>query len=491
MAKSNTRSADTQRLGGRVRALRRKQNLTQAQLAQRLDISASYLNLIEANHRPLPAPLLLQLAQLFHLDLATFAPSEDARLLSELLEVFSDPLFDAGDISSTDLRELAQGNPAVVRGVLDLYRAFRAARASSEAIAARVAAGEEGTGDVLPAMVPSEEVSDLFQERSNYFPELEAGAEALGKKAKLSLDDRFAGLSRHALKAHGIEVRMVRPVALGGALRRYDPSTKVLSLSEILPTRTRSFEVAHQLALIQERATLDRAADHSRLSNPESKALARVALANYFAGAVLMPYAPFLAAAREERYDIDVLGRRFGVGFEQVCHRLTTLRRPKAEGIPFHMLRIDMAGNLSKRFSASGIRFARFSGACPRWNIFQAFMTPGMIRIQISRMPEGNMFFCLARTIQKDSGGFHDPQPVLALGLGCQVQYAREMVYSDGMDLENFEVATPVGVTCRLCERTNCEQRAFPSLRHPLRIDENVHRASLYSGDTLKLPLAT
>ncbi len=194
-----------------------------------------------------------------------------------------------------------------------------------------------------------------------------------------------------------------------------------------------------------------------------------------------MPYAPFLKAAREERYDIDVIGRRFRVGFEQVCHRFTTLRRPGAEGVPFHMIRIDVAGNISKRFSASGIRFARFSGACPRWNVFAAFMTPGMIRIQISRMPDGAAYFCIARTIHKDSGGYHQQQPVQALGLGCRLEHARELVYSDGVDLGNGETATPVGVTCRLCERTDCEQRAFPSLRHPLEVDENVRGVSLYA----------
>src|SRR5262249_19335348 len=172
--------------------------------------------------------------------------------------------------------------------------------------------------------------------------------------------------------------------------RRFDPEKKILTLSELLPTRSRTFQLAHQLALLTQHARLDRLAQDPMLTSDESRALARVAFANYLAGAVLMPYGTFLQAAREERYDIDVIGRRFRVGFEQVCHRLTTLRKAGAEGVPFHMIRIDVAGNISKRFSASGIRFARFSGACPRWNVFAAFMTPGMIRIQVSRMPDGS-----------------------------------------------------------------------------------------------------
>jgi predicted transcriptional regulator len=227
---------------------------------------------------------------------------------------------------------------------------------------------------------------------------------------------------------------------------------------------------------------LDRLTANPLLTTDESRSLARAALANYFAAAVLMPYQPFLQAANEQRYDLDVIGRRFGTGFEQVAHRVTTLQRPGASGVSFHMIRIDVAGNISKRFSASGIPIARFSGACPRWNIFAAFSTPGMIRIQLSRMPDGAAYFCIARAVQADSHGFHSHPRVHAIGLGCPVSRAREMVYSDGLDLDNLDAAVPVGVTCRVCERTNCEQRAFPSLRHPLRIDENVRGVSLYAS---------
>jgi predicted transcriptional regulator len=205
-----------------------------------------------------------------------------------------------------------------------------------------------------------------------------------------------------------------------------------------------------------------------------------VALANYFAAAVAMPYQPFYEAARAERYDIELLGHRFDASFEQVCHRLTTLRRPGAEGIPFHLVRIDIAGNISKRFSGSGIRFARFSGACPRWNVHTAFLTPGMIRVQLSRMPDGTTYFCIARTLRRDRR-FHAPHAVQAIGMGCEVHHAREMVYADGIDTTNLSAAVPVGVTCRLCERMDCQQRAFPALQHRMEVDENVRGLSFYA----------
>jgi predicted transcriptional regulator/transcriptional regulator with XRE-family HTH domain len=473
------------RLGPKVRALRRRESLSQVQLAERLGISPSYLNLIESNRRPLPATLLIKLAQLFGTDLHAFGADDDARLVNDLLEVFSDPLFDAYQLTSTDLRDLALNHPQMARAMMALYTSYKTQRGATEELASRLD-GEEAAGPDQ-AMLPSEEVSDLIQSRMNYFPELEEGAEELWKKGRLDPEEIYPGLVRYLEKQHGVLVRIARGEAERGVLRRYETEKKILTLSELLPTRSRTFQLAHQIALLTDHGRIDHIVADAHLTTDESRGLARVALANYFAGAVLMPYTRFLEACRQERYDLDVIGRRFRVGFEQLCHRYTTLRRPGAEGVPFHMIRIDVAGNISKRFSSSGIRFARFSGACPRWNVFAAFMTPGMIRIQLSRFTDGAAYFCIARTIHKDSRGYHAQQPVQSIGLGCRVEHAREMVYSDGIDLESAHTATPVGVTCRLCERSDCEQRAFPSIRHPLQVDENVRGLSLYAPVPLRV----
>jgi predicted transcriptional regulator len=381
------------------------------------------------------------------------------------------------------VRELAAASPEAARAVLGLYRAYQAMRATADDLSSRLSDGEAllGPDGAHVFHVPSEEVSDYLQRSGNHFPAMEAAAEELAARAKLSADDLYAGLVRH-LEREGVAVKVAHWEQLRGTLRRYDPAHKTLTLSELLPTRSRTFQLAHQVAIITLADILERHAVEGRFSSDEARVLAKVALANYFAGAVLMPYAAFHQAARDERYDIDVLGRRFRVGFEQVCHRLTTLRRQGAEGVPFHMIRLDVAGNISKRFSASGIRFARYSGVCARWNTFSAFSTPGMIRIQVSRMPDGMTYFCIARTIQKDAGGYHAQQPVQSIGLGCQVEYARQLVYSDGVDLDSRDTLVPVGITCRLCERMQCEQRAVPSLKVPLHVDENVRGLSLYSA---------
>ncbi|MFO0665790.1 MAG: short-chain fatty acyl-CoA regulator family protein [Polyangiaceae bacterium] len=463
-------------VGAKLRALRRREGLSQASLAERLDISPSYLNLIENNRRSLPAALLLRLAQLFDLDLKSFAGDEDARTISELLEVFSDPLFEGGDLTSVDVREIATGNPNIARAVLSLYRAYQTARSRSDELVSQLSEGQD-KGVSAGAHLPNEEVSDFIQRKRNYFPAFEDAAKDLLTRVKGEL---APGLTHHLEKDLGVEVRLARWGDAAGILRRFDPEARVLHLSELLPTRSRSFQLAHQIALLSQRDLLDEVARDPCFTSEDSRALVRVALANYFAAAVLMPYERFLQAAREERFDIDVLGRRFRVGFEQVCHRLTTLRRPGHEGIPFHMIRIDVAGNISKRFSASGIRFARFSGACSRWNIFAAFQTPGMIRVQVSRMPEGASYVCIARTIQKDAGGYHAQQPVMAIGLGCELSHAKDLVYADAVNLEDPRLYVPVGVTCRTCERTDCGERALPSLKVPLRVDENRRGMTLY-----------
>lgn len=464
------------RLGAKIRLLRRQEGLSQVQLAEALAISPSYLNLIEGNKRPLTAPLLIRLAQQFKLDLKALAPEEDQRLSDDLMEVFGDPLFEPMDLQAQDVRELVQNNPALGRAVFELYRAYQHAQDSLGTLSAKLSDGQGY--DPEATRLPSEEVGDFIQQAMNHFPELEDAADALWEQSPLDMENPYPGLVS-IMEARGVAIRIHRVSEGPGLLRRFDPDRRSLSLSELLPQRSRAFQLAHQLALLDHSELLDQLTAHPLLRTPASRALARVALGNYFASAVLMPYERFLKAAKLERYDIDILARRFQASFEQVCHRLTTLRRPGAEGVPFHFLRLDIAGNISKSFSASGIRFARFSGACPRWNAHAAFLTPGLIRTQISEMPDGRKYFCIARTLQKDTGGYRGQHAMQALGLGCDIGHAKELIYADGLRLDQPPV--PIGVTCRLCERTDCEQRAFPPLQQALKVEENLRRTSFYA----------
>ena len=466
------------KFGSKLRMLRKRHGLRQVDLAEKLAISPSYLNLIEHDQRPLTAPLLLKVAELFPGDLKSFGADDHGRLVSDLHEVFGDALFEAHDVTTTDLREAAANEP-VSRAVVKLYHAYRDALEAMQGMASSASDGGELTG-IDPARLPSEEVSDVLQQNQNYFPELEEAAERLAADVGLERADPYPGLVRHLQKT-GIEVVVAAHPKAKGAMRRYDPTLKRLAVSEILSRYARNFQIAHQIGLLSLSREFEQILKRSHLTLKDSEALCRVALANYFAAALLMPYGPFLESARSLRYDIELLERRFGVSFEQVCHRLTTLRRPGQEGVPFHFIRVDIAGNISKHFSASGIRFARFSGLCPRWNVHSAFMTPGMMRTQISKMPDGTSYLCVARTVRQSLGGFGAAHPLHAISLGCEVQHARHLVYGDGLDVHNPSAAVPIGITCRLCERTDCEQRAFPPIHRKLGIDENVRAASFYT----------
>ncbi|MCA9570029.1 MAG: DUF2083 domain-containing protein [Myxococcales bacterium] len=464
---------ETPRLGARVRAIRKAHRLTQVRLAEQLGISPSYLNLIEHNRRPLPAALLLQLAKLFDLELDAFEQDDAVNVKADLMEVFGDDLFDDEGLTGADVDELVQHHPNVARAIRTLYDALYQAREQAQACA-----GDEG--DPVRALLPSDEVSAFLQERRNHFPELEAAAESLSRSARLEPHHMQQGLVAHL--AHlGYTVEFVEAESLRRAVRRIDRERKVVSVSELLRPRSRLFQLAHAVGLLTRSDILDDLVEDPGLTRPESRRLARVALCNYFAGAVLMPYEDFLTTAEELRYDIERIGHRFRVSFEQVCHRLTTLSRPGREGVAFHLIRTDIAGNISKRFSASGIRFARYSGVCPRWNVFGALLTPGRISTQISVMPEGDAYFCIARTIRKGDRGYHTQETIHSVGLGCRLEDARALVYADGIDLDAGK-AVPIGVTCRACPRRDCEQRAMPSAGSPLQIDEDVRGMSFYAA---------
>lgn len=469
------------RLGAKVRALRRREAMTQARLAERLGISASYLNLIEHNKRPLPAALLIKLAQIFEVDLQSFAAEDEAHLESDLMEVFGDELFEPYALTNRDVRELVGSSPAVARSVLGLYEAYQGAREKVTTLTSRLA-DEEAAAELTrgrPGM-PSEEVSDLIQRNHNYFPDLEEAAEALWRSARLDLNMMNSGLMKVLEERHGVQVRFEEARRMGRAVRRYDPDARTLSISEVLPPRSRHFQLAYTVGLLDHPELLDQISDDPLLTTSESRILARMALGSYFAGAVLMPYQRILEAARQERYDIELLGHRFRVSFEQVAHRLTCLQRPGQEGVPFYLIRIDLAGNISKKFSATNMRFPRFSGLCAKWNVFSAFLTPDTIRVQLSRMSESTAFFSIARTLQKGQRGYHASHVVHALELGCPVEHAKDLVYSEGVALDNLAAAVPVGLTCRLCRRMDCEQRAMPSIYAPLQVDENVRGESFY-----------
>jgi predicted transcriptional regulator len=337
-------------------------------------------------------------------------------------------------------------------------------------------------GPQTPGMPGSalEEVRDFFHGQGNYFAELEEAAQEIWQAGGMELGNLYRGLVDYLDRELAIRVRTMPIEVMGATRRRYDRHGRRILVSEMLPLHSRNFQLALQIGLIKYRGLLDRLVAEGGFPGEEPARLAKIGLASYLAGAVLMPYDRFYRAATAARYDIEMLQHRFEASFEQVCHRLTTLQRPGAKGVPFFMIRVDKAGNVSKRFSANRLHFARFGGACPRWNVHDAFRWPGRIHVQVSEMPDAQRYFSIAQTITKAGAGYRLPGQTFAVALGCELAYAAQLVYADGMDLLADEIAVPIGLHCRLCERLDCAQRAFPPLHHKLTVDENIRGATAY-----------
>ena len=509
-------------LGGKVRRLRRERRQTQVELAERLGISASYLNLIEHNQRPLTLPLLAKLADVYGLELEAFSADEEARLAADLQEAFSDPLFEEEKPAQRELNELVGLSPTLSRSVLALYRAYRSLHDDLQALADRLSgdaylslsthelrtlltsvrsfseilfdgrelvpdqrrrfqeivleeserltelvdemlefAGLPGADDGSGALAPAEEAVEFLRRSDNCFPALEEAAESLRREIDPAPGELLGALVRYLRSRHGIAVEST---SRGGERWIFEEDRRRLLLDEALPTASRAFLAARLAGIRGAGDAIEEVLAGADPSGPAAEAACREQLAKYFAGAVMMPYGPFHEAVRETRYDLERLQNRFAASLEQVCHRLTTLARPGAVGVPFHFLRVDIAGNISKRYAGSSLPIPRYGGACPRWNVHAAFMAPGRILRQMGRLPDGSVYFLLARTIRKPGRGFREPDTYFAIGLGCEIASAGELVYADGLDLSDPEAAVPIGVNCRVCERTDCAQRAFPPL---------------------------
>lgn len=458
-------------IGGRIRRLRRQRRLSQADLAQSLKISPSYLNLIEHNRRKVTVPLLFSIAGYFGVEPGELVDSDEGRLAGDLMEAFGDDIFADSDVTNLEIRDLASSNPAAARAVLKLYDRYRLATSGG--------AVTSPSGESEPFHLATDAISDFLQAHSNHFAALEDNAERVGGDIYNAGESFEAGLRSYLFNVFGLETRLAS--LPHGIARQLDGARRQILISDLLPAETANFLLAQQLGQMAAGSDIDNIIAASDLPDGDAPALARNVLSAYFAAALVMPYSPFLKACRDYRYDIERISRRFGASFEQVCHRMTTLQRKGESGIPFHLVRTDIAGNISKRFSLSGIHIPRHSGACPRWNIYAAFLAPERINVQISQMPDGQRYFCIARTITKGDFRHNAPRRYLSIGLGCAIHHARDMIYSDGIDLASEQQVVPIGVGCRICPRMECGQRAHPPADHRFRLDDNVRPESLYA----------
>jgi predicted transcriptional regulator len=264
-------------------------------------------------------------------------------------------------------------------------------------------------------------------------------------------------------------------------LREYDEGAREVRLSEAMDHPNRVFQLVHVAALIENRAVLDGLLSQSGLEDVRSRGRYRVELANYFAAAVLMPYRPFLREAQASKYDMDHLAARFGVSFEQACHRATTLQRPGAKGVPFFFLRIDKAGNVTKRFNATDFQLAEYGGACPRLEVHSSFRTPGRILAQFVELPDASQFFVFSRTVDRPTFTRHSQDVRLAVAIGCSLDHVGAIGYAEDLSLAAAKM-TKIGINCRFCPRVDCDQRAHQAVILTDPIDETRRGSTRYSS---------
>lgn len=447
-------------VGSRLRQLREERKLSQVEFAKALAISPSYLNQLERNGRPLTVPVLLKISDVFGVDGSFFAPQDTTRLIAELNEVLLD---DSLDVRATphEITEMAAAQPRIAKAMIALHQRYRRAIEQLGQLSA----------DGSAPLMPHEQVRDFFYSHT-YLDELDTPAEQLAAELAATHRDMRGALVARLHEKHGLRV-VERPQQSVGVLHRYDPESRVLTMSRHLRPDQQAFRLARQLALIEYHDIMAALADSADLISDEARDLAIIGMANYFAAAVMLPYEKFRTTAEEFRYDIERLADRFETSFETVCHRLSTLQRPRSRGIPFSFVRVDRAGNVSKRLSATPFHFSRTGGTCPLWNVYEAFASPGKILTQIASMPDGHRYLWIARTVTRSPGRYGEPSKTFAIGLGCETRHASRVVYSAGLDLDDQEAATPIGMGCKTCERPACAQRAFPPLGRPLNVDQN------------------
>jgi predicted transcriptional regulator/transcriptional regulator with XRE-family HTH domain len=454
--------------------MRRDLGLTQADMAADLEISASYVALLERNHRPLTADLLVRMANAYNVDMALLA-GDGADDASRLQAVLKDPIFTGIDLPALETADVASNFPGLTEALLRLYTTYQHEQLALADRGAEARA-DRGRGAGAEAADPVDESRAFLAARRNCFPGLDDAAERLARAV-----EEHESVAGYLKARHDLRTRRLPPERMVGSIRRLDRHGKQVLLSDGLDAASQKFQLALQVAYLEMGAEIGEVLATGAFATDSGERLTRRALASYAAAALLMPYSAFARAAEARRYDVEALARQFGASFEQTAHRLTTLQKPGHERVPFFFIRVDPAGNVSKRLDGAGFRFARHGGGCPLWSVHTAFRTPREIVTQWLELPDGQRFFSIARTVTAGGGGFGAPRVERAIALGCAAEHADRLVYTQGQAGGGAEAATPIGVTCRLCQRTECAARSEPPIGRQILADD-IRRTSLPFG---------
>ena len=465
------------KIGPKIKAFRRQLGLQANKLSEQLGISPSYLNLIESGKRKIDGDLLLKVCEELKIELTDLTNKSDLNLANNLSELLGDELFEDLDILGPEVRDLVNTNPKIARALIKLGDNYKQ---KGQEIVSKV---ENISGKIIDGRktsFPGEVVSDFLQENKNYFSKLEKFADDIFNRIQINNRATYMALCDFLKTEYGVKVKDVLPEDGKPFSKIYYKSQKELHLSDYVALETKKLYAAAQIAQEGAMVVIENYLSEFKFPSEESKKLTKVALLNYCGAAILMPYKLFHQECMKQKYDLELLQNTFACTFEQIAHRVTCLQDPKLPGIPFHFLRVDVAGNISKRFSLSGIEIPRYGGACPRWNVYSAFSRPGVIQAAVSKMSNGEKYVCIARTVEKGVGRYGKKKSILSIGLGCQAKYAKDFVYTENLDLNDKKTEIPIGVSCRTCDRLDCSQRAFPPLHKKFDVDINNRGVSVY-----------
>ena len=479
--KSNQKISDLNlKIGPKIKAFRRQLGIQANKLAEELGISASYLNLIESGKRRIDGDLVIRVCKELKINLEDLTSKADLNLENNISELLSDEIFEDLDILGPEVKDLVNSNPKIAKALVKLGDNFKQ---KDIEIVNKV---ENISGKIIDsrkAAFPGEVVSDFLQDNKNFFPKLEDFANLIFEKIKQNNRTRYVALCSFLKSEYNIRVIDIIPEESKPFSKIYDSKKKELLLSDYISLETKKLHAAAQIAQVGAAREIEDYLSSFKFPTEESKKLTRVALLNYCGAAILMPYKLFHKECKELKYDLELLQNTFATSFEQVAHRVTCLQDPELPGIPFHLLRVDIAGNISKRFSLSGIEIPRYGGACPRWNVYSAFSRPGVIQAAVSKMTNGEKYVCIAKTVEKGVGRYGQKKSMLSIGLGCEAKYAKEFVYTENLNLNDKKTEIPIGVSCRTCDRLDCSQRAFPPLHKKFDVDINSRGVSVYVTD--------
>jgi len=454
--------------GAAIRRLRRGANMTQLALSETLGISPSYLNLIERNQRPLSARIMLQLAEKFDFDPRQLAADEPGGGIAAISRRLADPLFEGLSVDRNEIEDWILTAPNAVEAFARLF--------DSKSIAAQE--GEQGRAD------PVQAVRREIERWNNHFADLDNMAEQLADELRMGAGDLYGALSDRLRINHQLSIRILPDAVMPGKLRRLDLHARQLQLSEMLDNASRMFQAAQLLGQIEAKQEIDALVRGADFHDRSAERLYRRHLTSYFAAAIMMPYGRFLKACQETSYNIQILQRRFGAGFEQIAHRLTTLQRVGARGLPFFMLRIDRSGSISKRYAgASNAPLVESTHRCPLWHIHRVFERPAEVQTQLLALEDGSVWFSLSRAVQGIGSGAGGYASEFAIGLGVSAHLAGELQYAKGVDLSP-ENADKIGLGCSACERPDCAQRSAPPAGRKLVLNDREKGLSPFSFNT-------